>query len=34
MLKVWMTLEARQLVNASVHDVYKLVKSDGLSPNY
>lgn len=34
MFKVWMTLEARQFINASVHDVYRLVKSDGLAPNY
>ncbi|GMM44379.1 Cqd1 protein [Pichia kluyveri] len=34
MLKVWATLEARQFINASVHDVYQLVKSDGLAPNY
>lgn len=34
MLKVWATLEARQFINASVHDVHQLVKSDGLAPNY
>lgn len=34
MLKVWLTLEVRQFITASSHDVYRLVKSDGLCPNY
>lgn len=34
MVKVWLALEMRQFINASVHDVFRLVKSDGLCPNY
>ncbi|CDK29835.1 unnamed protein product [Kuraishia capsulata CBS 1993] len=34
MLKVWLALEVRQFIHASIQDVHKLVKSDGLSPNY
>ncbi|CAI8498220.1 unnamed protein product [Pichia kudriavzevii] len=34
MIKVWLTLEARQFVNASVSDIHRLVKCDGLAPNY
>lgn len=34
MIKVWLTFEVRQYIKASVQDVYGLVKSDGLCPNY
>mgnify|MGYP001043673704 CR=1 FL=1 len=33
MLKVWVTLEVRQFINASVQDIHALVKADMLSPN-
>ncbi|CAH2447860.1 UbiB family protein [Komagataella phaffii CBS 7435] len=34
MVKVWLVFEVRQFIHASVQDIYNLVKSDGLSPNY
>ncbi|KAK6200159.1 putative ABC1 family protein, mitochondrial precursor [Scheffersomyces amazonensis] len=33
MVKVWLALEVRQFINASVQDIHSLVKSDMLSPN-
>ncbi|CAN3359984.1 hypothetical protein DICA3_D08108 [Diutina catenulata] len=33
MMKVWLALELRQFVNASVQDIHQLAKADMLSPN-
>lgn len=33
MIKVWLTLEVRQFISASVQDIDALVKADMLSPN-
>lgn len=33
MIKVWLALEVRQFINASIQDINTLVKSDMLSPN-
>lgn len=33
MLKVWMVLEARQFIQASIEDIHRCVKYDRLSPN-
>lgn len=33
MLKVWLVLETRQFITASVQDIYRCVKYDRLSPN-
>lgn len=33
MVKVWLALEARQFILASVQDIDALVKADMLSPN-
>lgn len=34
MAKVWLALEMRQFINASVQDIYRCVKYDRLSPNH
>lgn len=34
MAKVWLALETRQFINASVQDIYRCVKYDRLSPNH
>ncbi|CAI5759330.1 unnamed protein product [Candida verbasci] len=33
MIKIWLALEVRQFINASIQDIHTLVKSDMLSPN-
>ncbi|EGW35438.1 uncharacterized protein SPAPADRAFT_64563 [Spathaspora passalidarum NRRL Y-27907] len=33
MIKVWLALEVRQFINASIRDIHVLVKADMLSPN-
>ncbi|ODV80609.1 putative ABC1 family protein, mitochondrial precursor [Suhomyces tanzawaensis NRRL Y-17324] len=33
MIKVWLVLEVRQFINASIQDIHALVKADMLSPN-
>lgn len=33
MAKIWLALEVRQFINASIQDIHTLVKYDGLSPN-
>ncbi|EMG48384.1 ABC1 family protein, mitochondrial, putative [Candida maltosa Xu316] len=33
MVKVWLALEVRQFINASIQDIHSLVKSDMFSPN-
>ncbi|KAK6464245.1 putative ABC1 family protein, mitochondrial precursor [Scheffersomyces coipomensis] len=33
MVKVWLALEVRQFINASIQDIHSLVKADMLSPN-
>lgn len=33
MLKVWLVIEVRQFINASIQDVHEVVKYDRLSPN-
>ncbi|RLV96215.1 ABC1 family protein [Spathaspora sp. JA1] len=33
MIKVWLALEVRQFINATIQDIHVLVKSDMLSPN-
>lgn len=33
MMKIWLALEVRQFINASIQDIHSLVKADMLSPN-
>ncbi|MCP8720247.1 MAG: hypothetical protein M5F18_13275 [Asgard group archaeon] len=33
MIKVWLALEVRQFINASIQDIHTLVKADMFSPN-
>ncbi|KAG5418696.1 hypothetical protein I9W82_003414 [Candida metapsilosis] len=33
MMKIWLALEVRQFINASISDIHSLVKADMLSPN-